>query len=113
MDNQLPGMPEHVYRAELLWTWDGWFIGPNVEWQSAYAVDFANTTDNDSYTLLGARAGYRAARGFAVFVEGRNLTDEDHAPTTNLANPSQAVVNQALYFPGDGVSVYGGVEWRY
>jgi iron complex outermembrane receptor protein len=112
-DNQIPGMPEHAYRAELLWSWDGWFIGPNVEWQSAYAVDFANTTDNDSYTLLGARAGYRAARGLAVFIEGRNLSDEEHAPTTNLANPAQAVAGQALYFPGDGLSFYGGVEWRY
>lgn len=112
-DNQIPGLPEHAYRAELLWNWDGWFVGANVEWQSAYAVDFANTTDNDSYTLLGARAGYRADREIAVFVEGRNLTDETHAPTTNLANPAQATAGQALYFPGDGVSVYGGVEWRY
>jgi iron complex outermembrane receptor protein len=112
-DNQLPGMPEHVYRVELLWQWDGWFAGPNLEWQSGFPVDFANTTDNDSYTLLGARAGYRAARGLAVFVEGRNLTDEDHVPTTNLANPAQAVANQALYFPGDGLGLYAGVEWRY
>jgi iron complex outermembrane recepter protein len=112
-DNQLPGMPEHVYRVELLWQWDGWFAGPNLEWQSGFPVDFANTTDNDSYTLLGARAGYRAARGLAVFVEGRNLTDEAHVPTTNLANPTQAVAGQALYFPGDALSVYAGVEWRY
>jgi len=113
--NQLPGMPEHVYRAELLWTWDGWFVGPNMEWQSGYPLDFANTTDNDGYTLLGARAGYRAARGLAVFVEGRNLTDEAHVPTTSLANPASAtpINNQALLFPGDGLSVYGGVEWRY
>lgn len=112
-DNQIPGLPEHVYRAELLWNWDGWFVGANVEWQSAYAVDFVNITDNDSYTLLGARAGYRADQGLAVFVEGRNLTDEDHVPTTNLANPAQATAGQALFFPGDGVSIYGGVEWRY
>lgn len=112
-DNQIPGLPEHAYRVELLWNWDGWFVGANVEWQSAYAVDFANTTDNNSYTLLGARAGYRADQGFAAFVEGRNLTDQDHVPTTSLANPAQATAGQALYFPGDGMSVYGGVEWRY
>ena len=112
-DNQIPGLPEHVYRVELLWNWDGWFVAANAEWQSAYAVDFANTTDNDSFALLGARAGYRADHGVALFIEGRNLTDEVHAPTTNLANPAQPVANQALYFPGDGVSVYGGMEWRY
>jgi iron complex outermembrane recepter protein len=112
-DNQIPGMPEHVYRVELLWQWDAWFAGPNLEWQSGFPVDFANTTDNDAYTLLGARAGYRPGRGFTVFVEGRNLTGEEHVPTTNLANPAQAVAGQALYFPGDGLGLYGGVEWRY
>ncbi len=112
-DNQIPGMPEHVYRVELLWTWDAWFVGPNLEWQSGFPVDFANTTHNDRYTLIGARAGYRAARGLTVFVDARNLADEDHVPTTNLANPTQAVAGQALYFPGDGLSVVGGVEWRY
>jgi iron complex outermembrane receptor protein len=112
-DNQIPGMPEHVYRVELLWTWDAWFVGPNLEWQSGFPVDFANTTDNDSYTLFGARAGYRAARGLTVFVDGRNLADEDHVPTTSLANPTLAATNQALYFPGDGLSVVGGVAWRY
>ena len=74
------------------------------------------TRHNDGYTLLGARAGYRAARGLAVFIEGRNLTDEDHVATTNLANPNAAAPipdNQSLLFPGDGVSVYAGVEWRY
>jgi len=114
-DNQLPGLPEHVYRVELLWTWDGWFVGPNLEWQSAYPLDFANTADNDGYALFGARAGYRATRGLALFVEGRNLTDEAHVPTTNLANPASAVAvdNQALLLPGDSLSVYGGIEWRY
>lgn len=112
-DNQLPGMPEHVYRVELLWTWDAWFLGPNLEWQSGFPVDFANTTDNDSYTLIGARAGYRPAEGLTVFVDARNLADEDHVPTTNLANPTQPTTNQALYFPGDGVSVVGGIAWSY
>ena len=114
-DNQIPGLPEHVYRVELLWTCDGWFIGPNVEYQSAYALDFANTTQNDHFVLLGARAGYRTPRGLAVFMEGRNLTDEAHVPTTGVANPASAtpVNNQALLLPGDSLSVYAGVEWRY
>lgn len=112
-DNQIPGLPEHGYRVELQWSWEGWYGGPNLEWQSAYAVDFANTTDNDSYALLGWRVGYRTERGFAAFVEGRNLTDDRHAPTTGVANPTQATVGQALYLPGDGLGIYGGVEWRY
>ncbi len=114
-DHQIPGLPEHVYRVELLWSWDGWFAGTGVEVQSAYALDYANTTDNDAFVLLGARAGYRAARGWAVFVEGRNLADVSHVPTTNVANPASAtpVDNQELLLPGDGLGVVGGVEWRY
>lgn len=112
-DNQLPGLPEHGYRVELRWDWDGWYGGPNVEWQGAYPLDAANTVDNDGFVLLNYRVGYRTERGFAAFVEGRNLGDERHAPTTGIANPTQAVATQALYLPGDGLGIHGGIEWRY
>lgn len=67
----------------------------------------------DASLLLGARAGYRAERGFAAFAERRNLTDATYAATTGIANPAAPAAGQALFHPGDGLSVAAGAEWRY
>ncbi len=114
-DNQLPGLPEHAYRVELVWSYHGWYIAPGLEWQSGFPMNYANTVENDSFALLGARAGYQTAKGFSIYIEGRNLTDQRHSPTTGIANPSPVVAdaNEALYLPGDGLSVYSGVQWIY
>ena len=83
-DNQLAGLPEHDVRAELLYSREsGFYAGPSVEWVPArYPVDHANTLFADPYTLLGFKLGYRAASGWAGFVEGKNLTDETYAATS-------------------------------
>ena len=114
-NNQLPGLPEHAYRVELVWSYHGWYVAPGLEWQSGFAMNYANTVENDSFALLGARAGYQTAKGFSIYIEGRNLTDQRHSPTTGIANPSPVVAdaNEALYLPGDGLSVYSGVQWIY
>lgn len=112
-DNQLPGIPEHYYRAELLYEHPtGFYIGPNVEWApSDYNVDSADTLHADSYALLGAKVGYRSERGFSVFFEAKNLTDETYAATTGVV--SRATATSALFMPGDGRGFYGGVEWKW
>ncbi|MBN8526046.1 MAG: TonB-dependent receptor [Planctomycetes bacterium] len=112
-DNQLPGLPEHVWRGELRWELDGWFAGPTAEYQCGWPVDFANTYEADGALLLGARAGYDAGRGFSCFIEGRNLTDEIYVATTGVANPASAPEGQALFNPGDGLAVNAGAAWRW
>lgn len=112
-DNQLPGIPEHYYRAELMYEHPcGFYIGPNVEWvPTKYNVDSAETLHADPYALLGAKIGYRSERGFSVFFEAKNLTDEKYAATTGVV--SRATPNSALFMPGDGRGFYGGVEFRW
>lgn len=112
-DNQLPGLPEHVWRGELRWELDGWFAGPTAEYQCGWPVDFANTYGADGAFLVGARAGYDPGRGFSCFVEGRNLADEVYAATTGVANPASAPQGQALFNPGDGLAVNAGASWRW
>lgn len=112
-DNRLPGIPEHYYRAALLYEHpSGFYTGPNLEWTpKSYSVDSAETLFADSYALLGYTIGYRTERGLSVFVEGRNLTDEVYASTTGVA--TNAGGQGALYLPGDGRAIYAGIEWRW
>ncbi|MEZ0300321.1 MAG: TonB-dependent receptor family protein [Candidatus Methylacidiphilales bacterium] len=112
--NSLPGIPEHYYRAELMYTHPcGFYAGPNVEWSAGkYAIDFANTTYADPYALLGLKAGWKSRNGLAIFFEARNLTDERYAATTSLVTDARGQDAQ-VYWPGDGRAFYGGVEWKW
>lgn len=113
-DARIPGLPEHTWRGELRWEHPrGWYGGPVLEYQSGWPVDFAGTLEAEGSLLIGARAGYRSARGFSAFVEGRNLADRTHAATTGIANPAAPAATQALFNPGDGRAVYAGAEWRH
>jgi iron complex outermembrane receptor protein len=115
-DAQLPGLPEHTGRAELLWRMDGWFAGPSIEGQSGWPVDFANRERVDAAFQLGAKAGYDTGDGLSCFIEGRNLLDEEWIATTGIANPNAsagAPASQALYNPGDGLAINAGVSWSW
>lgn len=113
-DSRLAGIPEHYYRAELMYEHPcGFYAGPNVEWvPQKYNVDFAETLFADSYALLGAKIGWRTARGFSVFFEAKNLTDKKYAATTNVIVNAGAIDSQQ-FFPGDGRGFFGGVEWKW
>ena len=112
-DNQLPGIPEHYYRAELVYEHPcGFYCGPNVEWSPVkYSVDSAANLFADPYALLGFKIGYRTKKGFSFFLEGRNLTDEIYSPTTSVVQTATA--NSAVFQPGDGRSFYAGIEWKW
>jgi len=112
-DNQLPGAPRHLYRAELRYRHPaGASVAPNVEWvpQGLFA-DNANTRRTPGYALLGLRAGWAFANGLSVFAEGRNLADRRYISSASVAPVATAA--SALYEPGFGRSVYGGVQMRF
>src|SRR5690606_3994230 len=109
-NNDIPGAPPHYLRAELIYRHPaGWYAGPGVEWvPQAYYVDNANTLKTEPYALLGAKAGYDFGNGVTVFLDGRNLLDRtfiSNVGTTTIANAGSALFN-----PGDGRAVYGGLE---
>jgi iron complex outermembrane receptor protein len=109
-DNQLPIVPEHFYRAELRYESDaGWFVAPSVEWvPEDYFVDFTNSTKAPGYSVVNLGAGWTLDSGVTFFVDVRNLADERYVSN---ATPSVAAnASSAVYFPGDGRSVYAGVS---
>jgi iron complex outermembrane receptor protein len=114
-DNRLPGIPVHVYEAQLLYqTPSGFYAGPNVQSNfSRYPVDEANTLFADSYMLLGFRAGFRRSNGFSIFIDCRNLTNQRYPASIDVIADARTEPNPEIFHPGDGRSVYGGVCWTW
>jgi iron complex outermembrane receptor protein len=114
-DNRLPGIPVHVYEAQLLYqSPSGFYAGPNLQCNlSRYPVDEANTLFADSYVLLGFRAGFRRTNGFSVFLDCRNLTNQRYASSVDVIADARTELNPEIFHPGDGRSFYGGVSWSW
>ena len=113
-DNTLAGLPEHLIRGEFLWeTASGWYAGPTFEWSPMKTyVDHRNTFAADPYALLGLKVGRRREVGVSWFIEMRNVTDERYAATTGVVERFDPLAPAQL-LPGDGRSVYAGIEYRF
>lgn len=111
-DNRLAGIPRQFIKGEALWQLEGWYAGPTFEWvPNHYNVDEAETLYADGYAIWGLKGGYRPAQGLGFFVEGRNISDKTYAATTGvIANANGQ--DSAQFLPGDGRSVFFGLEWR-
>ncbi len=110
----IPGIPEHYVRAKLYYANTlGWTLSPNIEYvPQGYFVDLANTLSTDPYLLLGLNASYKFSDTLRVFADARNLTDKVYAATTGvIVNANGA--DSAQFAPGEGRSVYAGVEVKW
>ena len=115
-DNRLPVIPEHHYRAELKYRHpSGWFMAPSVEWRPQDVfVDFANTTKAPGYAVVSLNAGWDISDHVSVFADARNLTDEAYAPEFGAVTDATAPgVNTAVFYPGEGRSLFVGVRLAY
>jgi iron complex outermembrane receptor protein len=121
-NNALPGFPPVIVRGEVLYRFGAHvngkpstYIGPKFEWVPSTApMDYANTVYNDSYAILGFKAGQAIDQKWSWFLDARNLTDKKYAATTNISANYTAIVNDGRrYYPGDGRSVYVGVEAKF
>jgi len=114
-NNRLPGIPIHVYEAQLLYqTPSGFYAGPTLQCNlSRYPVDEANTLFADSYVLLGFRAGFQRPSGFSVFIDCRNLTNQTYAAAIDVIADARTGPDPEIFHPGDGRSFYGGLSWTW
>ncbi|MEP9353554.1 TonB-dependent receptor [Xanthobacter sp. KR7-65] len=112
-NNQLPGIPRHYIRAELLYKHpSGFYAGPNVEWvPTPYYVDDANTLNTAAYALLNFRLGYDDGGPFSAYVDARNLFDTAYIATVSVT--ARAAQNSALFEPGSGRAVYAGIRYTW
>lgn len=114
-NNQLPGAPPYYIRAEARYeTSSGFYISPNLEWvPQGYYVDNVNNPQfmTAPYALLGAKAGYTGFKGFEIFVDARNLTNNMYVSNVGVINTATAA--SPLYNPGDGASIFAGIQARF
>lgn len=110
-DNELPGAPRHFIRTELLYKHpSGVYAGPNIEWvPQAYFVDNANTLKTAAYAIWGMKLGFDDGGPITAYVEGRNLSDEAYIASASIAGDLKGV-DTAVFEPGNGRAVYGGVQ---
>lgn len=115
-DNQMPVAPEHQYRGTLRYTHpSGWFVSPSVEWRPGDTwVDYSNTLEAPGYTIWSVNAGWDFDNGVSLFLDARNLSDEAYVPEFGaIVNASAPGANTAVFDPGEGRAVYGGVSYRF
>jgi iron complex outermembrane receptor protein len=63
------------------------------------------------YVLLNVSAGYRIGPA-SLFLDLRNLTGKRHAAEFAAVTDAR-VANTAVFFPGEGRSVFGGVRFQF
>lgn len=115
-DNRIAGIPEHVLRTTLAYRRpDGFYLAPALEWVpvGAYA-DFANKLQVPSYALLSLQAGIDLPHGLSLYVDARNLTNQRYvSDLSTIVNATLPGANTAIFYPGNGRSVYGGVRLTF
>lgn len=113
-DNRIAGLPPHLIRGELLWeNRSGYYVGPTFEWIPVKSfIDHRNTFAADPYALLGFKFGRRVSDDISWFIEAKNLTDEAYAATHGVIDNAGGT-DQRQFLPGDGRSVFAGLEWRF
>ncbi|MFD0987689.1 TonB-dependent receptor family protein [Methyloligella solikamskensis] len=111
-NNEIPGAPPHIIRAELLYKhpW-GFYAGPTIDWTpEGYYVDNSNTTQTDAYALLGAKLGFERGN-WSGYVEARNLTDKNYIAAVDIV--AEANPDAALYWPGNGRALFAGLQMKW
>lgn len=108
--NRLPSLPEHFYQGEITYNHpSGFYVSGDVQYASAYPVDYANTFKTAAYTIFGATLGYSPSDGdWSGFVDFRNIGDKGYAAAISPVYNAGGLDTRRSS-PGDGFSVIAGV----
>lgn len=113
-NNQLAGAPRHQIRLSARVEKDGMYAEPNIEYvPSAPYVDFANTLKADSYATVNVKAGWDITDKISLFLDARNLTDKRHITSYSTVTDARTAPNLNVFYPGEGRSVYGGLQIKF
>ena len=113
-DNELAGAPRHQIRVSARIEKNGAYVEPNLEYiPEAPYVDFANTLKADSYATVGVKAGWDINQNVSLFLDARNLTNEKHITSFSTVTDARTAPNLNVFYPGEGRSVYGGIQIKF
>ena len=111
--NRLPVVPEHQLRTSLRFDKAGAWIEPMLDWRPRDVwVDYKNTLKAPGYALLHLSFGVDLRGGVTLFGDARNLTDRNHVPEFGAVVDAKGA-DQAVFYPGEGRSLFGGVRLRF
>jgi iron complex outermembrane receptor protein len=113
-DNQLAGVPRHLLVTEARFEQkDTYYVSANLRWVfDGPWADFANTERAPGYALVGLTAGVDVMPGVRVFGSVENLFDTVFI--SNVAtNANQSLERAAIYTPGVGRAIYGGITAQF
>ncbi|WP_084663284.1 TonB-dependent receptor family protein [Pandoraea faecigallinarum] len=113
-NNRIAGVPTHVLRTTLGYALTNRFqIAASLDWVPTGAwVDYANTMRVPGYTLIGLQASYLLQRGVTFYVDARNLTDKRYVSDFSTVTDARTA-NTAVFYPGDGRSVFAGMRFAF
>jgi iron complex outermembrane receptor protein len=113
-NNRIAGLPPHVLRTTLTYTHPGGFYlatSLDIVPVGMYA-DFANTLQVPAYALLSVRTGFDLGNGTLLYLDARNLTNKRFI--SDLGTIADArTASTAVFYPGDGLSVYAGARLAF
>lgn len=112
--NQLPGIPKHLYQAQLSYALNnGFYVGLNTEYASKMAHDYANSRFSDDYQIWGIDLGYVPEdQSWSAWVNFKNITDEKYAAVV-IPGLNDNGKDEARSSPGEGFSTYAGVSFKF
>jgi len=114
-NNRIAGVPVNVLRATLGYSRpNGFHISTSVDWVPAGAwADDANTLRVPGYTLVGVQAGYDFRNGLSLFVDARNLTNRRYVSDISTVADARTASSTAIFYPGSGRSIFGGMRYAF
>jgi iron complex outermembrane receptor protein len=113
-DNQLAGVPRHVLIAEARFDQiDKFYLSTTLRWiPDGPWADYANTERAPGYPTVQLTAGVTLTKGIELFGSVENLFDEVFISNVTT-NANQRLTNEAIYTPGQGRAVFGGLRARF
>ena len=113
-NNDLAGVPRHVLIAEARFDQvDRFYLSTTLRWipEGPWA-DYANTERAPGYETVQITAGVTLAEGIELFGSVENLFDTVFISNVTT-NANQRLTNEAIYTPGQGRAVFGGLRARF
>nr|WP_137830888.1 TonB-dependent receptor [Methylobacterium sp. L1A1] len=110
-NNRIAGIPQDVLRTVLTYAHpSGFYLTPSIDWvpQGAFA-DHSNAQRVPGYALFNVQTGIDFTNGVSLFVDARNLTDERYISDISVLALAPTAAS-AIYYPGVGRSVFGGIR---
>ena len=109
--NRLPGAPDHVFDAELVYRHpSGLTLRPSAEWVTGkYFANSANTVSNEGWVTFNTRGELLMPHYNArIFVEARNITDRRYSAAVTVDDAAGR-----HFLPADRRAVYAGLQWQH